>query len=485
MGEALLTGRRFLIELRRFQRRFLARGLAPDVETAGLSIPRGNGKSTLAAYILERCMTPGDKLHVAGSEYLLLSGSLDQARQVFRPFRAALEELAPGDYRFTDSKTQIGARHKPSGTTLRVMSSNAKTAFGIVGTPLVVCDEPGAWETIGGQLMADALETAQGKPDSSLRVLYIGTLAPSTGGWWHDLINAGSGPGVHVTKLQGDPETWDSWHTIRKANPLTAVSPEFRRKLLTERDAARLDTRLKARFLSYRLNVPTADEAAMLLSVDDYERATSRELPEREGKPIVGIDLGGGRSWSAAVALWPNGRTEALALAPGIPDIEAQEKRDRVPRGTYRRLVDMGALMVAHGLHVQTPSQLVDAMLDAWGRPRFAVCDRFRLADLKDASRSVKLVPRVTRWSEAAEDIRALRRMAKDGPLAVAHSAELLLGASLAVATVKNDDAGNVRLVKRSKNNDARDDVAAALTLAAGAVSRLPKKRGSFYRGLT
>ena len=52
----------------------------------------------------------------------------------------------------------------------------------------------------------------------------------------------------------------------------------------------------------------------------------------------MGVDLGGGMAWSAAVALWPSGRSEAFALALGVPDLAAQAKRDNVPRGTHRRL---------------------------------------------------------------------------------------------------------------------------------------------------
>ena len=37
---------------------------------------------------------------------------------------------------------------------------------------------------------------------------------------------------------------------------------------------------------------------------------------------------------------------------------------------------------------------------------------------------------------------------------------------------VENDNAGNVRLIKRGHDNKARDDVAAAATLAAGAFER-------------
>ena len=81
---------------------------------------------------------------------------------------------------------------------------------------------------------------------------------------------------------------------------MTAVSAEFRKKLLQERDAARRDSRLKARFLSYRLNIPSADEATMLLTVDDWQRVLDRPVAERAGRPIFAYDLGGGRAWSAA-----------------------------------------------------------------------------------------------------------------------------------------------------------------------------------------
>ena len=62
----------------------------------------------------------------------------------------------------------------------------------------------------------------------------------------------------------------------------------------------------------------------------------------------------------------------------------------------------------------------------------------------------------------------------KDGPLSVEAGSRALLIASLAAAQVKSDDAGNVRLVKRSTSNSSRDDVAAALTLAIGGFARYP-----------
>ena len=209
---------------------------------------------------------------------------------------------------------------------------------------------------------------------------------------------------------------WDSWPEIRKCNPLVSVFPDSRAVLMEEREQARRDSRLKARFLSYRLNIPTADESTMLLSVDDFDTACARDVPAPDGRPIVGIDLGGGRAWSAAVALWSSGRCEALAVAPGLPSIEAQERRDRAPTATYQRLVDAGLLHVAKGLRVPPVTQLLDAARAAWGPPDHLIADRFRLAELLDHARGIQVVARVTRWSEASEDIRAVRKLFLDGP---------------------------------------------------------------------
>ncbi len=370
--------------LRAFQTRFLAGALAPGTDVAALSIPRGNGKSFLAAHILHRCLTPGDPLHVSGAEYLLCAASIEQSRLVYRFIRAELE--GDTEYRLVDSTTRLGITHKPSNTRLRVLSSNGKTAFGIVNCPILVADEPGSWEIVGGTLMYDAIVTALGKPGSPMKALFIGTLAPSFDGWWHNLVNDGSGPTTYIQALKGDPNRWDKWGEIRRVNPLTAISPEFRKRLLIERDAARLDSRLLARFKSYRLNLPSGDESEVLLTVDDWTTIESRPVPKRVGKPIVAVDLGGGRAWSSAVALWGNGRVEARAIAPGIPDLAEQERRDRAPTGQYAALFDSGQLDVAEGLRVQPPKMLWELIMSSWGKPRVVVCDRFRLLELQDAT---------------------------------------------------------------------------------------------------
>ena len=99
------------VDLRPFQRRFVAAALRPEIDTAALSMPRGNGKSWLAAHVLTRALTPGDPLHQGGAEYLLCAASIEQARLCFRFVRSALEST--GAYRV--SRLRDADRHHAQG----------------------------------------------------------------------------------------------------------------------------------------------------------------------------------------------------------------------------------------------------------------------------------------------------------------------------------------------------------------------------------
>ena len=261
------------MKLKPFQREFMAAVENPAYDTVALSGPRSLGKTFIAAWLLTRCLTPGDVLFEAGKEYILGASTLEQARLTYGFIREWLDD-GTGTYRFLDSATRLGITHVASNTKLRAISSNAKGSFGLVRVPLVVIDEPGALEIVGGQMLADSLFTAQGKVGSRLKLVLIGTLAPmatSSGHWWYDLVADGTRGRTHVQYFKGELETWDKWGTIRKANPLINLDAHTRKVVLEERDEARTDSRLKARFASYRLNVPQRDESSVLLTVDDWK----------------------------------------------------------------------------------------------------------------------------------------------------------------------------------------------------------------------
>ena len=104
------------MELRTFQTDFLAAALRPDIDMACLSLPRGNGKSWLAAHLARRVLDPDDVLFRPGTESICIAPSLAQGRIIFRFVRDMIGD--DPDYRFADSITLVQINHTPTRTTL-------------------------------------------------------------------------------------------------------------------------------------------------------------------------------------------------------------------------------------------------------------------------------------------------------------------------------------------------------------------------------
>ena len=117
----------------KFQHDFMDAAAAPGIEVAAASWPRANGKSWTGAALLARSLAPGDRLFVPRAENLLVSGSIEQSRTVYRFIRLMLGEEG---YRYIDSATRLGITHVSTLTRLRVLSSDSKRALGIVGARL-------------------------------------------------------------------------------------------------------------------------------------------------------------------------------------------------------------------------------------------------------------------------------------------------------------------------------------------------------------
>ena len=457
-----------------FQRKWLRDAYGPQTEVAALSAPRGSGKSCFLGTVAALGLRPGSPTFQPGIENLAVSASLEQGRILLGFARDALEDVE-ADYRFLDSSQRLAITHKPSGTRLRVLSSSGKRAMGLSRFREIYFDEPNSLETRGGALLFDAVRQSLGKR-AQQRLFLVGTRSPAEPGtWWPALLDGGSGPGTHVTVLAApDNAPWDAWPTIRACNPLILRNPSLRKTILRERDEARRagGSSLRRSFEAYRLNRLLQPSQEMLCEVSEWQAVERREVPPRVGRPFVGLDLGSSRSWSAAWAIWPNGRSECWAVCPGIPGLAARERQDAQPRGLYQRLAESGALIVDEGLRVSRPETLISHLLAVGVEPEFILCDRFMLPQLRDAvAGRWPIQARVTRWSDATEDIMAFRQLVKDGPLSIAPESRALAAASLAQAAVASDDQGSVRLQK-ARRGRSRDDVAVSGTLSAGALSR-------------
>lgn len=470
------------VRLPGFHADFVRDAFAPGIELAALSVPRGSAKTWLAGNLAALAVTPDSPLFEPGREVLGVSASLEQSRVMLQFCREALADRE-GDYRWLDSGQRLAVTHKASGAKLRILSSSGKRAMGLANFGTIFADEPGSWEARGGTLLWDALRTSLGKQGGQ-RLVLIGTRAPAPAdSWWPTLLETGSGVGTHI-EVRSAPEDspWDAWDTIRAVNPMVMLNSNLRKTILRERDEARRNDALRPAFEAYRLNRQVDVRTEVLIAADAWRRVEARQVPDREGRPIVGVDVGAERSWSAAWCLWQNGRVEAYALCPGVPDLAEREKQDAMPRGLYQRLAADGVLLVDEGRRMARIEVLIERLFGAGIRPATIYCDRFLIGQLTDAVKGRSpIVPRRTRWSESTEDIAAFRRMALDGPLAVQPCCLGLIRVGLAAAAVRSDDQGGVRVVKRQTLR-SRDDVAVAGVLAAGGWSRALQRPPARFR---
>ena len=431
-------------------------------------------------------LDPQFQLGAGTNEVVIVSGSLDQARIIFSFIKEALQGREK-EFRFLDSSQRLWIENKATGYRVRAISSSGKRALGLASFSLLIGDEPGAWQNREGRQMFDSLRQSLGKRPNQ-KVLLIGTLAPSEpGSWWPELIKSGTNEqtGVFVTNISADiEEPWDQWETVKSCNPMFKLNKTLRNTVKQEWEEAKANPFLKASFEAFRLNRLVETREEMLCRVEDWQVVESRPVPPREGKPIVGLDLGANRSWSAIWAIWQNGRSECYALCGSIPSLEKREKQDSVPKGLYQKLRDEGVLLIDEGLRVARPQTLLDKMVVLGIEPEVIYADRFLMNTLLDVLPSGwQLIERKTRWSEATEDVTGLRRLISDGPLSIVPECRTLARFALSQAVVLEDE-GNLRVSKRRKWK-SRDDVAICATLAGGALSRLlarkPKATGFRY----
>ena len=455
-----------------YQREFMASVTRRDnrPEISALSVGRGNGKTFLCGEMLARALKPSDDpLFVSGSESVLVSAS--------RPMAALTMEaawLSLGDdpeFRWR----RDGVEHLKTRTRCRVLSSDSRRSYGLgASLNLAILDEPGSFAPTSGERLWQSLLGSLGK-NSSARILACGTLAPGAiGGWWQSFVEAGSGPGKHVQLIQGNEKTWRDWDAVLAANPVCAISRSMVRTLKREHDEALQNDRAASAFLRYRMNInaPEVTHAQPVLTPEELERVYARPVPPRTGRPIIGCDLGAGRSWSACASLWQDsGRVELWVVASGDRSLETMEMEDQQASGAYVEMAKQGGLIQDPGKAVPGISALLERVWE-WS-PSAIIADAFRLDELRQiVGGRVPVVPRSRTYQEAGADVQSLRSRLLDSDAGVAQEGRGLLRHAFEQTSLVIN-AGGVKLQKKSERR-SRDDVLSALLLACGEAARRP-----------
>jgi len=473
--EGQRAGRR--LKLAPFQKAFVTGALAPATSTAALSVGRGNGKSALSAGL-----ALGELLGVWSGqprrEILLAARNRDQATIAWR-FAASLSQSLPIETQEQltfrrGAKLEIEFAGDGGGHLLRVVPADGKSALGSAPT-LALLDERGHWERDKGDALEHALLSGLGKRGG--RALIISTSAPDDA---HPFSKWLDEPQEGVYRQEHRPSPGlpaDDLDSLLLANPGCKAGIGSSQEWLqaqARRAIARGGSALTT-FRLYNRNERVSGETRdLLLTVDEWLNCETSDLPPRQGQVVLGIDLGGSASMSAAAFCWPEtGRLECLGTFPCKPSLANRGAADGV--GTrYVEMQNRGELSTLGEATVPVAAWLAAVMQRIEGEHVAAlVADRYKQSELGEAiCRAGIRAPIVWRgqgFRDGGEDCERFRRACFDGKVKAAPS--LLLRSAFADAVTLRDPANNLKLAKARSNG--RIDAASASVLAVAEGMRI------------
>ena len=473
--EGALAGRR--LRLGPFQKQFVHGALSPGVNVACLSIGRGNAKTALASGIGLGSLL-GEWDDQPRREILIAARTAEQGRiawQFAMGFSRSLPEELQQQLIFRRSpRLEIEFQGGGGGHVLRCIPADGRTVLGTAPN-LVLMDERGHWERDKGDELEHALLSGLGKRGG--RALIISTSAPDDAHPFSKWLDEEQ-PGVYRQEHRPAPGLpADDLESLLIANPGAAhgvgASAEWlqaqARRAIARGGSALTSFRLYNR--NERISGETRD---LLLTVDEWQACEAAELPPREGQCIIGIDLGGSASMTAAAFYWPaTGRLECLGWFPSKPGLLDRGQGD----GVGSRYVEMGQRHELFTLGDQTVPValwLGEVMRHVEGQSIGGlIADRYKQSELGEAiDRAGIRCPLVWRgfgFRDGNEDIERFKRACFDGKVKAAPS--LLLRSAFADAVTLRDPANNLKLAKA--RSTGRIDAAAATVLAVAEGARI------------
>ena len=192
------------LELQPWQRRFVRGAFAQGVDTAALSVGRGNGKTTLLAGVAASTLT--GPLAQSRGETVIVASSLTQARIAFEHclmFVKAEIDAERGRWSVQDTAQRASITDRRTGARVRCISSDPRRAHGLAPV-LALLDEPAQWPTNTGSKMLAAIVTGLGKIPGS-RLVALGTRPADRDHWFSKMLDGGASYSqVHAAR-ESDP----------------------------------------------------------------------------------------------------------------------------------------------------------------------------------------------------------------------------------------------------------------------------------------
>lgn len=464
------------LKLGRFQRKFVKGALRKDIEMGILCVARGGGKSALSAGLaLGALLGIWDPQPRRG---VIVAANSREQGAIVKNFAQALCQYLPPEIQqgliFRRApRLEIEWEGDGGGHVLQVVPADGKV---VLGTSPVFCvmDERGHWPDDRGDELEQALLTGLGKRGG--KALMISTSAPNDAHPFSQWID-NPPPRTYVQEHRPAPGLpADDLDSLLEANPGAkngiGSTPDWL-KSQAERAIARGGSSLTSFRLFNRNERVTAETRDLLLTLDEWLAVETDDLPPREGPCVIGVDLGGSASMTAAAYYWPQtGRLEAQGWFPNSPSLMDRGQADGVA-GRYVEMEARGELATLGDKTVPVAEWFGDVMGYVDGEAISAmVADRYRMSELAEAMDKAGInCPVIWRgmgFRDGGEDVERFRRAVFDGAVSVIPS--LLMRSALADAVCLRDPANNAKLAKaRSKG---RIDAAAAAVLAVAEGAR-------------
>ncbi len=474
LPEGKLAGRK--LRLAAFQKTFITGALADGVSIAALSVGRGSGKTMLASGLALAALL-GKLDRQPRREVIVAARTRDQgmiAWKFLEGLSASLPVATRKQLTFVRApRLEVRFDGDGGGHSLRVLASDARNALGLAPV-FAILDERGSWDGPRGDALEAAIFSALGKRGG--RAVVISTSAPDDAHSFSRLLDEPSEVSYVQEHRAPTGCAPDDVAAILEANPgcQDGIGPSLE---WLRGEARRAMSRGGAALSSYRLfNLNqriSGENRDVLLTVDQWLTCEATEMPARAGPVVVGIDLGGSASMSAAAFFWPaTGRLEALGWFPSRPSLLDRGQSDGVS-GRYVEMANRGELFTLGDATVPVAAWLGEVMRRVEGETIAAlVMDRYKQSELGEAIDKAGIrAPLIWRgfgFKDGGEDCERFRRACFDGRVKAAPS--LLLRSAFADAVCLRDPANNLKLAKA--RSTGRIDAAAATVLAVAEGAR-------------
>ena len=440
----------------------------PDIQEAGLSVARKNGKSGLIA-ALALC-------HMAGplNRYDWRSAVVSLNGKLAVELREAI--VSTQEY-----SGIVGIRRYKSPLPGRIegcrksrmdfLAADRASGHG-VGADLAIVDEAGLLEERNRPLWNAMMSCISGRDGTFVAISIQGdgpmfeeirVRKEDEDVAWHEYS-------ADINDDPMDPATW------RKGNP--GIADGIKSERYMEKTARRAQTAPQNMpyFMAYDLNMPLSPRKVMICSLQQWKACVVQEydMPPAEGVCVLGVDLGGSSSMTCAVAFWPEtGRMQSWGAFADNPPLHERGLADGVNR-RYVRMHENGEIKLYPGRVTPVKEFLTDVLEDLAAmrvRPKYIGCDRYRKAEMLDMMDKMKLNIKVifrgqgaSAKADGSHDVRSWQKWVIGER--ISHMPSLLVESGISESEIRQDGSGNPALDRARKNG--RIDVLQASVIAVG-----------------